>query len=105
VRIKEKNTREWGGDRGVYFDKATLEQIGDSKITYVKPERLNVKTDIVRPQIEPLMFNGSITTYNYNLTKPYGQNNYKTAYYNYDVVSGSSILGIMADIVRLLTGH
>jgi hypothetical protein len=65
---------------------------------------LNVKTNETS-QNRILPFNGSIMIRNYDLTKPYGQNNYKTAYFNYNSVSGSDALNIMANIVRLLTGH
>ncbi|GAB6013585.1 RHS repeat domain-containing protein, partial [Viscerimonas tarda] len=107
VTIKETRTREAGDVRGQYFDRSDLDQIGDSKRTYVKPEQLNTKTPLGMPKIKYLDFNGSITTQKYDLIKPYGQDNNKTSIYNTSAGNsiGTGILNIVSDIVKLLTGY
>lgn len=56
-----------------------LKQIGDSEITYTKPENLN-KT-VTRKETSGSSRYSSSRTITYDLTKPYGQDNHVTAKY------------------------
>jgi RHS repeat-associated protein len=69
---------------------ATLEQIGDSKITYVKPPNLNKK--VVEKEERTQGRWSSMRSITYNLTKPFGQSNSKTAEFG----GNKEILGVKA---------
>src|SRR5690606_34520553 len=56
-----------------------LTQIGKAKITYAKPQDMNKKDNLKVDEIAGKY--SSIKTAKYNLTKPKGQDNRKTAYF------------------------
>lgn len=68
----------------------TLEQIGDSKITYVKPPELNKK--VVEQERRSTGRWSLMRSITYNLTKPFGQSNSKTAEFG----GNKEILGVNA---------
>jgi len=78
----------------------TIEQIGESKTTYVKPKKLNTKANI--KEIIAKGTKSTITTLTYSLTKPFGQNNSTTASFAQNLPS-TSFLGLAKQIAVTLT--
>jgi RHS repeat-associated protein len=82
VEIKETEyttSGSFGAGERVSQSVTDLSQIGDSKITYVKPPELNKK--IVETETHSMETYSSSKSILYNLTKPFGQPNSKTAEY------------------------
>ncbi|WP_281228751.1 DUF6443 domain-containing protein [Flavobacterium aquiphilum] len=103
VKIKEMEIVSggpMGNEERISATHNTLEQKGDSKTTYVKPEKLDVKTDMKVTKSEGPY--SSIETAKYTLTKPYGQSNEKTAIYGSKATS-ENVLGVLGIIVDALT--
>ena len=103
VNIKEKEITSSGPkDEGMDTTKNTLDQLGDSKITYTKPEALNVKSKItteVSGSIDTSW--NKIETTTYTLVKPSGQDNSKTAVYNNNssVGQGSFVIKAIQSLI------
>lgn len=79
---------------------ATIEQIGESKTTYVKPEKLNTKANVKETIAKGPK--STITTLTYGLTKPFGQDNRTTASFSQNVPS-TSLLGLAKQVAVTLT--
>jgi RHS repeat-associated protein len=94
VEIEEKEFTSRGsmgeGERVTQVN-GSLEQIGDSKVTYVKPQELNKK--VIEEKDASSSTFSSIKSILYKLTKPFGQSNEATAVYS----SNRSIFGISAE--------
>ncbi|MCB6089526.1 RHS repeat-associated core domain-containing protein [Flavobacterium psychrophilum] len=102
VKIKEREYVSGGkvGEENISLPHNTLDQIGDNKITYAKPEQLNSKANIEVKSSSSTY--SSIETTSYNLTKPYGQSNQETSVYG-SKETGSKILGplqIVGDLIQ-----
>ena len=72
VEINETQSREFSTDRTTHRMPKRYEQVGDSKITYAKPEALNTHTTIKPSTIEYYPFSNIITSYQKHIV-PYGQ--------------------------------
>ncbi len=95
VTIKEDEYVSQGRNGKENFKTTTgdLKQIGESKITYVKPSDLNKKDVIEEKNV--VGNNSSIKSITYKLTKPFGQKNEVTAHYYSNKSSiNEAILGI-----------
>jgi hypothetical protein len=83
-----------------------LEQIGDSKITYVEPEKLNSK-EVVKESAAKSNWSSSRSII-YKLIKPFGQDNKKTAEYysnrSMDLNTGIGILDNAIQIAKAIFG-
>lgn len=83
VKIEEKvytSGGSMGHGENITQTHGDLIQIGKAKITYAKPQEMNKKSNL-----EPGGNKGkysSIETAKYNLTKPKGQDNRKTAHFH-----------------------
>lgn len=102
VNIKEQEFVSGGrmGEENVSQTANTLEQKGDSKTTYAKPEQLDKKTNVKVDKSEGTY--SSIETTKYTLTKPYGQSNQETAVYGSKATS-EGVLGALGVIVDIVT--
>ncbi|WP_306352603.1 DUF6443 domain-containing protein [Flavobacterium sp. '19STA2R22 D10 B1'] len=103
VEVREKEIVSGGhlGEEKMSHTVNTLEQLGNSKITYAKGGQLNMKTNI-----ETNIDNGdfsSIYTKTYSLTKPYGQNNNVTAIYGAKSTSENILnsIGVLGNLLEL----
>ncbi len=108
VRIEEKKVTTVGDSPNGKPDvKSTysLKQIGETAITYVKPEVLNVKSQIKQTTVgdQHVNFN-EIETTTYSLTKAIGQNNSSTSHYNDQRNSDNvnTILNIVSNIIDII---
>jgi RHS repeat-associated protein len=86
-----------GSEEDITIVTNSLEQVGDSEITYVKPNKLNTKS-----RLSVTSDNGnysSIETTKYTLTKPYGQSNEVTSEYGSKKTTEQATgwLGIIVD--------
>jgi RHS repeat-associated protein len=100
VKIKETEFESGGGmgEEDVTIVTNSLEQVGDSEITYTKPNKLNTKTDVETKSYDSGKWN-SIETTTYTLTKPFGQNNQVTSEYGSKKTTEQATgwLGIIVD--------
>lgn len=107
VRIKERefvSGGNFGGEERISQTVTDLKQVGESKITYTKPAKLNTKQIIDRNSAKSNW--SSSKSVLYNLTKPYGQSNSKTAEYygnkNHDYSSGISLIGSLIETAKAI---
>jgi len=103
VEIKERefvSSGSFGSEEKVSNTVTSLQQLGDSKITYAKPQDLNKRTNEVVENFDQGKWN-TIETTSYTLTKPHGQNNTETAKYGSKgaIEKGVSALSIVVDII------
>ncbi|WGK95147.1 MULTISPECIES: RHS repeat domain-containing protein [Flavobacterium] len=102
VKIVETEYTSGGkvGEENISLTHSTIKQVGESKITYAKPENLDSKADI---QIKSSSSTySSIETTKYILTKPYGQDNNNTSVYGSKETSNNILkpLQIIGDLVQ-----
>jgi len=103
VNIREREFIVGGAisfDENITQTFATIEQIGESKITYVKPEKLNTKRNVKETIAKGAK--STITTLTYALTKPFGQDNRTTASFSQNVPS-TSLWGLAKQAAVTLT--
>jgi len=110
VKIVEKRFVS-GGSMGAGEDitstNYSIKQVGVTKIDYLKPSELNKKRDFKKNEYYGMY--SSITTVEYTLTKPYGQNNSDTSYFenqktydNVKTVAGAAevVFGLMESFLN-----
>ncbi len=106
VKIAESeqtSSGRMGPDENISLINSSLEQIDESKITYVKPDKLNTKEFISKE--EATYKYSSFKKTIYNLTKPFGQDNRVTAEYysnkvQLDVGKSATFVDKSIDVIK-----
>jgi RHS repeat-associated protein len=106
VNIVEKRFVS-GGSMGAGEDitstNYSIQEVGVTKIDYVKPSELNKKRDLKKNEYYGRY--SSITSVEYTLTKPYGQKNSETSYFEYqktydNVKTGAGAAEVVYDLIK-----
>ncbi len=106
VNIVEKRFVS-GGSMGAGEDitstNYSIQEVGVTKIDYVKPSELNKKRDLKKNEYYGRY--SSITSVEYTLTKPYGQKNSGTSYFEYqktyvNVKTGAGAAEVVYDLIK-----
>lgn len=105
VNIKEREFVSGGamGEEKISSTITDMKQIGDSKVTYAKPEQMNEKKVLAETSGQSSWSSSRSTTY--TLTKPVGQDNSKTAeYYGNKHTDYGTGLKILDTFIQLAQG-
>ena len=81
----------------------SIQEVGVTKIDFVKPSELNKKRDLKKNEYYGRY--SSITSVEYTLTKPYGKKNSETSYFEYqktydNVKTGAGAAEVVYDLIK-----